>query len=66
MHDQVYKSDHPTTGKLCDLTTRPHLKIFKLKGRRFGSHGRIPTNKRNSAPARLLLARVVDYYQLGK
>ena len=66
MHDYVCKSGSPTAGKLRGLVTRARLKRFKRKGRRFGNRGRVPTNKRNSALARLLPARVVDYYQLGK
>ena len=54
------------TGKLRALAVGARLKRFKRKGRRFGSHGYIPTNKRNGAPARLLPAKVVDYYQPGK
>ena len=66
MHDQVCKSGYPTTKKLHNLATRACFKRFKQKGRHIGSRGRVPTNKRNNPPARILPAKVIDYYHLGK
>ena len=54
------------TGKLLGLVIGACFKRFKRKDKRFGSCGRVPTNKRNVSPARLLPSKVVNYYQPGK
>ena len=66
MYDQVCKPGQATIRKLQSLGTGVCPKRFKRKGRCFGSRGCVLTNKRIGAPPRLLLVRVVDYYQSGK
>ena len=66
MRGQVRESGQAIVRKFGVLEARAYAKGFKSKGGRFGSSGRIHTDKRNSVPSYLLLACVVHHDRPGE
>ena len=65
-HGQVCKSSQKMAREFCGLEAQEYSKGVKLKGRHFGSSGRIPPDKRNGVSSCLLLVGVVYYNRPGK